>query len=761
MSFSRRNFLKSGLLTASSVALTACQRNVEHKLVSQYQMPEYKLPGQHLYWATNCGECSGGCGVAVKTTDGRAIKMEGIPEHPLSRGRLCARGQSGLQALYHPDRLNSVLGPDGSAKNLGWDKVLSEVLNADSLKGSNPIFAVRGLKGTVGGEIVELARRTGGKIWVVDYPGRMAERQVIKALTGKAELAHYPLESADYAVMFGGDFFAQGHNSVLANWSYGEFRRGKGRDRGVLVAVNSHINQTAACADKWLPVRPGTEGWVALGVGNALAEAGKAKGWPAWAKAVSMDRVTEVTGLSANVITRLAEKLAAAKNPLVFADSDAGNYVNGVDSLYVIHALNKALRGSIDTFEPENVLGTAAVPAGMIINTEQAWAALNGANAPGAMWIFDVDLARVLPASLKPEETLAKAGKRVLFSCFGPAEEDRKLYTDVVPVLHWLESWGDQRVTGEGLEAYNIQQPAVRSQLNGPRSLGDILVAIRTKDLTGLGVLPATPAAGEPAPPSKPFDMRTVIMGKASTEAWESTVARGGSYKDAGLDWELYPNRSFTPPRPLASSAPLPAAVNPYAGVPAAQVSAWNDKAPKATGGDQKTLVPFATLALRDGSFGNRPWMQELPDPISTVVWGSWVEMNEEWAKSKGIERHDVVKVTVAGGGSFEAPAMPLPSVHPDALAIPVGDDRANYASWENLNFGMGNKVYGRYGYTNRNYGKRGVNPLKSVPATMTTGGNPQWVGAQVTVEKLNKTEMITAMDLRVFNLPREVLPFE
>lgn len=749
MSLSRRNFLKCGLLTGASVALTACQRNVEHHLVSQYQMPEYRLPGQPLFWATTCGECSGGCGVAVKTTDGRAIKLDGIPEHPLSHGKICARGQSALQVTYHPSRLNDIVDAKGSVVERDWGKFFASTLDkAKSLVDKQPVFVTRSLKGNLGGLIVELAKEVGGKVWVLDYPSRWSERQVIKALTGKAELPHYQLENADYVVTFGGDLLSLGHNSVYANWGYGQFRQGRGRQRGNLISVSSRINMTAANSDRWLPVRPGTEGWVALAVGNILAAKGKGP-WPAWAKSVSLEKVASVTQLDMALIEKLADRLAEAKSPLIVADSDAGNYVNGVESLYIIHALQKML-GGIKTFEPENVLGvTGGVPKGLLVNTQAALQHMQGGSC-GAVWVFDVDLVSLLPSSLNIAEVLKGAGNLTVFSTF--ANATTKLAKTVVPIYNWVEDFGDQRITG-GVDVYNVQQPAVTPLWGGARSLGDILMAVKVGDPIALGVVPEGAAAGA----SKGKTFRDRIRGDADQAQWETLLARGGAFKPAGLAWEHYKHRVATPPPLLPDPGKLPTGVNPYDSMEPAQVGAWTESVVEGP-----VLLPFATLALKDGSLGNRPWMQELPDPITTIVWGPWIEISKSLAEKEKIERHDLVRVTLEGVAEpIVGPAFPLPSLHPDAIAIPVGQENPDFSGWSNLDYGLGSKVFGRYGYTNANYGKGGINPLTRVKGEMTAGGEPRWVGHKVAkIEKVGKTEMITAMDIRVFNLPREILPF-
>lgn len=754
MSFSRRNFLKCGLMTGASVALTACQRNVEHKLVSQYQMPEYQLPGQALHWATACGECAGGCGVAAKTTDGRVIKLDGLPEHPLSRGGICARGQSALQVAYHPNRLNQFTDGKGARKELSWEDFFKENLATDKLAGSKPIFVTRHLQGHLGGLMVELARQHGGRIWVVDYPSRWAERQVMKALTGKAELPHYRLEEADYVVTFGGDLLNLGHNGVLLSWGYGQFRQGQGRDRGTLVSVASRINMTGASADLWLPVRPGTEGWAALGVGNLIA-AKKGGSWPAWAKQVSLAEVASQTGLSEDKLEKLAARLMEAKKPLVVADSDAGNYINGVDSVYIVHALNKLLRGTIETFEPENVLGVqGGVPAGLLVNTAGALKLLDAGDC-GNLWFFDVDVARLMPAGVKLADAIGKASRKIAFATF--ASDTTALCDLVVPVQSWLEDWGSQRISGAVGEAFNLQQPVITSLWDQARSLGDILMAAKVQDPIALGVV----APNAPAGAAKGKTFRDFIQGDAKDSRWETMLARGGAYAAVKVDWDPYPHRISSPPPLVADPGSPPAGVNPYDSIEAAQVSSWGNL--KTTG---LVLVPYATLALRDGSLGNRPWMQELPDPITTVVWGGWIEISKAVAEELHVERHDLISVKLEGVEEpIVGPALPLPSLHPEVVAIPVGDEKPDYSKWSDPNyvdFGKGNMIFGRYGYTNANYGKGGINPLRRVPAQMTAAGEPRWAGHKVVeISKVGKTEMITAMDLRVFNLPREVIPFQ
>ena len=103
---SRRDFLKISGAGIGLAILTGCGPLSRYVTREPYtQMPEYSFNGISTYYATTCRECPAGCGVVVRTMQGRAIKIEGNKNHPVSLGKTCARGQTALQGLYNPDRI--------------------------------------------------------------------------------------------------------------------------------------------------------------------------------------------------------------------------------------------------------------------------------------------------------------------------------------------------------------------------------------------------------------------------------------------------------------------------------------------------------------------------------------------------------------------------------------------------------------------------------------------------------------------------------
>ena len=104
----RRTFLK--LAGLGSVAFASgCSPESPKHLHSLVQAPDHMVSGKATWYASTCRECPAGCGLIAKNREGRIIKLEGNPLHPLNRGKLCMRGQAALQAVYNPDRLWSPL----------------------------------------------------------------------------------------------------------------------------------------------------------------------------------------------------------------------------------------------------------------------------------------------------------------------------------------------------------------------------------------------------------------------------------------------------------------------------------------------------------------------------------------------------------------------------------------------------------------------------------------------------------------------------
>ena len=126
----RRKFLTVlGASGGGALALSGCSTSRVEKLVPYLVQSEDQIPGVSTFYASTCTECAAGCGVHVRTREGRAVKLEGNPEHPVNQGKLCSRGQASLQGLYNPGRIRAPMlrGANGTFAEISWDDAIARV----------------------------------------------------------------------------------------------------------------------------------------------------------------------------------------------------------------------------------------------------------------------------------------------------------------------------------------------------------------------------------------------------------------------------------------------------------------------------------------------------------------------------------------------------------------------------------------------------------------------------------------------------------
>src|SRR6266481_5640143 len=122
----RRSFFKIVATSGAAVAASGCGQDVNEligripeKLIPYVVPPDNIVPGVAAYFSTVCRECPAGCGLVAKNRDGRVIKLEGNPDHPVNPGAPCIRRQAGRQGLYRHERYRGAL---MAGKQVAWDE---------------------------------------------------------------------------------------------------------------------------------------------------------------------------------------------------------------------------------------------------------------------------------------------------------------------------------------------------------------------------------------------------------------------------------------------------------------------------------------------------------------------------------------------------------------------------------------------------------------------------------------------------------------
>jgi anaerobic selenocysteine-containing dehydrogenase len=719
---SRRDFLKLSGVGVAAAILTGCGPLSRYVTREPYiQMPEYTYNGVSTYYATACRECPAGCGMVVRTMQGRAIKIEGNKNHPVSLGRTCARGQTALQGLYNPDRIQfpanrSQRGAEALSKTT-WDDAIKVVSQALTKNQPGEIAFLLGLTSDHLADLVTEITTSLGSPAPLRYSAfetveaRATLAKAADQIFGIPALPFFDLANADMTFSFGANFLETYHSPVAYARGFSTMRQGHLGRRGYLVQFEPRMSQTAAVADEWIPVAPGTEGLVALAIGRLIAE-GSGGAIPGAYQNVDVSGVVKVSGVSDSDLRRLAQLFSASGHSLAIPGGPALAASNGLEAGAAILTLNVLMN---NLGQAGGVFLTPSLPVNdanpNIPNTLTDMQDLVQRMESGsvkALFIHGINPVYELPASLKFVQALAKVPLVVSFASF---PDETAMQADYIfPDHTGLEAWGYQKIiTGADRPVISGLQPVV-APLYDTRATADVLLA-------------AVQAIGGDLANTVPYKDEVEYL----QQALAGLVSQAGFFvaQDINSFWELWQQNGgwWNQTAGLGS----PAAQNALAG-------SLSQAAPVFDGEGEFYLMPFFSTLLSDGSGSNKPWLQETPDPTTTVVWNTWVEINPDTADKLGIADDDVVKLT-SPFGEVQASVYRYPAIRPDTIAMP---------------FGQGHTAYGRYAQN------RGANLAKLLGTRVNAAGDLALASVKVKIEKTGQQVTLARFEshLGVYGTP-------
>ena len=713
----RRNFIKISALTGVVATLDACR--APDKQLIRFIPEEDLIPGIAVWKPSICTLCAGGCGLHVRVMRGDAEvvrngkqgvvemglakKLEGNPQNPVNAGRLCARGQAGLQVLYHPDRITKPIkrsGARGSGQfqEITWDDAINELTAQLKKLGASRsahtlAFLARPLRGQRQELIDTFLKAFGAPPAILYEPFEEAVLRQANSLSfGHAALPTLDLARADYLISFGADFLGTWNSPVAQSIGYGQMRRGRPGRRGKVVQVESHMSQTGANADDWIACKPGTEGVLALGIAHvilsqklaptrATSRAGlQIAGWSAGLPEFTPDAVEKQTGVSASVVTRLAREITQSGSAATIIGGAPLAQSNALFNALAVNALESLVDtdrggGPILGFTPELPLSNAEKPAspsqaGFARLNSFAQSALSGkADAPQVLILYDANPIFSAPPATKIREAIAKIPYIVSFGSFideTSAQADLIL-PDHAPLESWLDSVPE---SGSFQSVISLAPPAVLP-LHETRQTTDVLLGIAQQ--LGGEVAKALPFTTFDAMLKSAFaPLRThsgSVLAQVDDDFWQKMQTQGG--------WWSTPGASGSKSAPgqldiaaVGKHAPTAPALPEFAG---------------SSIDFPFYFQPYVTQSFGDGSTAHLPWMQELPDVLTTAMWSSWVEINPKTCEQLGIQTGDLVEIA-SQSGSLRVPAILSPGIAPDLLAMPVGQGHENFGRFASGN---------------------------------------------------------------------------
>ena len=705
---SRRDFLKlAGVGAATTAVLTGCGPASRYVKREPYmQMPEYNYNGQSTYYATTCRECAAGCGLVVRTMQGRAIKTEGNANNPLNLGKTCARGQATLQGLYNPDRVTDPI-KSGTREIMDWDAATQVV--ADALKNHKPeeiAFLMGMAPDHLFDLVTDLATATGinaplrfGALSM--FESRATLSKAAENLFGEAGLPFFDVGGAQVVFSFGANFLETWLSPVSYTRGFAGLREAQTKQRGKFVQFESRMSSTGGKADEWLPIRPGTEAMVALAIGRLASEL---RGGPLPRAFSDVDPIEAASksGIKLETLEHLAEMFANSTGALAIPGGAALGQSNGLAVAEAVLALNAVA----DNFGKPGGMFISSLapnqaeyqrPASMQEMQEFVQKMADGKFK--VLFVHGVNPVFELPVSLNFNKALDGVEQVISFATF---PDETALQADYVfPDHHGLESWGYQRVaTGSNQPVLSGAQPVV-SPFYNTRATADVLIA--AAQLAGGVFASALPFKDEVEfLHSKIAPLMSEPDGFFSAADIETFAAYFQQY---GGWWKTTDGRS------------IPSA---------ADVLDRNMSSAESefTGAGEFFFVPFVSPTLAEAG-ANKPWLQELPDPTTTVMWNTWVEINPVTAEEIGVADDDIVKIT-SEAGVLELPVYRYPAIRPDTIAIP---------------FGQGHTAYGRYAEN------RGVNPTDLLGGHFNEAGDLAFAGMKVKIEKTGKKQPLSRLE--------------
>ncbi len=658
----RRTFLKIAGL--GSIAWAAGCSPPEKNLFSLVHAPEDMVTGKATWYASTCRECPAGCGILAKNREGRVIKIEGNPLHPINQGKICMRGQAALQAIYNPDRIKTpMVQESGRWQPISFAKALALLRTKTQNASQKGTGHIRMLTETIGESLLALfsnalSRWNAAEPLVYEPFGYDSLKTANEEVFGQSGLLSYQMQEADVLLSFGADFLETWLSPVEYARKFKAMHAFKNGQKAPFFHVSPVESLTGANADYWLACNPGSEPIVALGLVRQALDIRKGKNLP-WrflqelleaTAPYNQDRVLELSGLSLADYERLIIQLMSARKPLVLGTGTGAGDLNGLQTNFAVNLLNLLLDPDLKLldFNNRHRVEIAARRSEVL----QFFNRLK-TDATEVLILNNVNPVFSLPPSSGVKEALGRDNLFVVsFSNF--MDETARLADLVFPTALPLETWDEYG----GWQTINATlQPAMGKLFPAPH-IGDVILE------TAFG-------NEKPAENYKAYLFSKMVSARKieDEKRWVQLLQVGGAIDPIA--------KSAAPPIKLAPEkirGVLGKTVEPYP--------------------SQLTFTAMPSIRFFDGRGANKPWLCEIPDPLSRVAWQSPVLMHPQTAKNHNVAQEDIIEIE-SQWGRLEAPVYVNEFVRPGQLVMSIG---------------QGHRAYGRYAE------QKGVNPFEILP---------------------------------------------
>ena len=511
------------------------------------------------------------------------------------------------------------------------------------------------------------------------------------------DIADYAFEKAGIVLNFSTEFLENWGSSVENSRRFSDMHAYKNNKKNQLIHISPHVSLSGAKADRWIQIKPGTEGLVALAIAYVIRNKnGSYSFLEDLLASFSPEKVTEETGVPVETINQLAFDILDNGPLLALGGGNVSATEQCLETLVAVNILNSvagSLGETVRFFEDRTSESSNHESIhNLIRDLEEGKIKL--------LIIDDSNPVYALPASLSFSKAMEKTFVVSLATHKSETTNEANL---VLPTLSAYESWGDAFPRNGVM---NIQQPVMSPVKNfDARAREDILLNIaqnlNEKSFPGI---------------SSYYNYLQKIWRGIQTKTgdsrnfenfWISVLENGGIFEEPKFRWVSLSKN----------------------------VTSVTLKDPNFTEKEGLTLLPTISHLLGDGSGANKPWLQEVPDPMSQIVWDSWVEINPETAKKLGINDRAIIEVKTPYG-SVQATAYYHFGIHREAIAIPMGQGHKNSGEVAD-------------GF--------GINVMDLLPSTIDKAGNFAFVSTQAKLRLVNSKSFTVNTDGNARQLGRNI----
>lgn len=664
---SRRDFLKFMGFGITAATLAACETPVT-KSLPYVVKPNEVMPGIANYYASTYFDGHDYASILVKTREGRPIHIEGNKKSTVSKGGVSARVNSSVLSLYNTKRYQHPMkdGADsdwptvdeeikaalGSIKSRGGNvRVLSStIISPSSMALINKMGSWLGGAAPAAVEGEEAAPAGGASFKHVMYDAVSVAglREAHKRTHGQAMVPSYHLDKSNVVVSIGSDFLVNGINPLGMARDYAKMRDPEA-EMSRHYQFEATLSTTGSNADVRGAVRPSDYGAVAVMLHNAIASKAGASG--AGSAALGDDD----NNVSAKVAEAANDLWAARGKSLVVCGSNDPNIQT------VINGINEMLGNygrTINTKTPVHLRkGSDAAVAELI-------GEMNGGSVD-ALFIVDCDPVYNMPGAWGFAAALANVDMRVALAEKPDSTANTCNY--VCPTGHYLEGWNDANPMGSEV---SFTQPAIRP-IYSTRQWQESFM--RWMDMSGTYYDYLKSRWNAPSTASD--DPSVVFASRWNTYVHDGVGAMTAAAATAEEVKEGLLSRVVDRVEDMLDGSDAPASGGFNTGAVASAAGAISG------GGTDWEVEFYQKAGIGIGNYADNPWLQELPDPVTKVVWDHYVTMNPADMKSDQFslntlmgeqERAGVVRVTV-GDQSMELPVVALPGQKRGTVGVALG----------------------------------------------------------------------------------------